>query len=182
MATDLERLVVQLSADIRGYERSLNRANGLTNQRARQIEQRYEQLTRNINRSFQGVLAGTTALIGTQAIVRYADAWTTARNSISIAGITGAQTGAVLDKLFASAQRNAAPVGALAGLFGRAAQASDNLGASTSDLISFTDGIAVALRVGGTDANAAAGALTQLGQALGSTRVFAEDVNGPNLM
>lgn len=180
MATDLERLVVQLSADIRGYERSLNRANGITNQRARQIEQRYEKLSSSINRSFQGVLASTTALIGVQAVTRYADAWTTARNSIAIAGATGEQTGAILDKLYDSAQRNAAPIGALAGLYGRAAQASDNLGASTSDLISFTDGIAVALRVGGTNAQAASGALTQLGQALGSTRVFAEEFNSIN--
>lgn len=86
----------------------------------------------------------------------------------------------MLDKLYQSAQANAAPIGALTELYGRAAQANDALGASQSDLIKFTDGVAVALKVGGASAESAQGALLQLGQALGSGTVHAEEFNSVN--
>lgn len=46
MATDLEKLVVSLSADIRKYENSLNRAMGQTNKAAKSIETRFAGLNK----------------------------------------------------------------------------------------------------------------------------------------
>lgn len=37
-ATDLERLVVQLSADLKGYQNSLSKARGITNRQMGQIQ------------------------------------------------------------------------------------------------------------------------------------------------
>ena len=42
MATDIERLVVQLEANMRGYERSMQRVIGQTNRSAQRIERRFE--------------------------------------------------------------------------------------------------------------------------------------------
>ncbi|KAF0128500.1 MAG: tail component of prophage protein [Xanthobacteraceae bacterium] len=86
----------------------------------------------------------------------------------------------MLNELFQSAQRNAAPLAALTTLYGRAAQVSTELGASQAELLKFSDGVAVALRVAGTDATQASGALLQLGQALGSAKVQAEEFNSIN--
>ncbi|MFG1417012.1 tape measure protein [Xanthobacter sp. V0B-10] len=187
MATDLERLVVQLSADIKGYQSEMQRAAGITNRQARAIEARWKQSERNLSaigssmaRGLIAPLTGVAAALTTREVLSYADAWTKAKNSLAVAGVTGVTQAAVLERLYQSAQANSTPIGALADLFGKAAQASDNLGASNEELIKFSDGVAVALRVAGTGATEASGALTQLGQLLGSARVQAEEFNSVN--
>lgn len=187
MATDLEKLVVQLSADIKGYQREMQKAVGVTNAQARAIEKRYENMSRKLDsigrRSASALIApltGVAAAISVNEVLGYADAWTSAKNSLSVAGVVGRQQVDVLDRLYESAQANSTPVGALADLFGKASQASDVLGASQKELIAFSDGVATSLRVAGTSAGAASGALTQLGQLLGSARVQAEEFNSIN--
>lgn len=187
MATDLEKLVVQLSADIKGYEREMRKAMGVTNSQARAIENRYRQMNKNLDaigkssaRALIAPLTGVGAALSAREVLRYADAWTSAKNSLAVAGIVGDRQVAVLERLHQSAQANAAPITALSDLFGKAAQASDNLGASQEELLKFSDGVAVALRVAGTSAGAASGALTQLGQLLGQARVQAEEFNSVN--
>lgn len=184
MATDLERLVVQLSADVRGFQQEMLKANGIASKQARAIENRFRSMGRTLDglmsgaaRNITAPLAGVAAALSVREVLQYADAWTKAKNSLAVAGITGRQQAKVLDQLFASAQRNATPIGALTDLFGKASQASDNLGASQSDLIAFTDGVATALQVAGTGATEASGALQQLGQLLGSATVQAEEFN-----
>lgn len=187
MATDVEKLVVQLSADIKAYQREMQKAAGVTNRQARAIEDRYKQMDKRLSefgssaaRGLIAPLTGIAAVISTKEVLAYADAWTSAKNSLAVAGVVGDNQTQVLDKLYQSAQANATPIGAMAGLFGKAAQASDNLGASQADLLKFSDGVGVALRVAGTGATEASGALTQLGQLLGSSRVQAEEFNSVN--
>ncbi|MUO86755.1 tape measure protein [Agrobacterium vitis] len=187
MATDVEKLVVQLSADIKGYQREMQKAAGVTNRQARAIEDRYKQMDKRLGafgssaaRGLIAPLVGVAAAISTKEVLAYADAWTGAKNSLAVAGVVGENQVRVLDKIYQSAQNNAAPVGAMAELFGKAAQASDNLGASQTDLLKFTDGVGTALKVEGKSAAVASGALTQLGQLLGSARVQAEEFNSVN--
>ena len=187
MATDLEKLVVQLSADIKQYQREMNKAVGVSNQQARQIENRFRKMNQNLDsiggnaaRSLIAPLGAISAALSVREVARYADAWTGAKNSLAVAGVVGAQQADVLERLYQAAQANNAPVTALATLYGRAAQASDRLGASQNDLVRFAAGVGTALRVAGTSATQAQGALTQLGQAISSTRVFAEEFNSVN--
>lgn len=187
MATDLETLVVQMSADMKSYERELQRANGVTNRQARAIENRFFQMNRrldsvgrNVAKGLIAPLSGVAAALSVREVLAYADAWTSAKNSLAVAGVTGRAQADTLDRLFESAQRNATPITALSDLYGKAAQAADNLGASQEELLKFSDGVAVALRVAGTSAGAASGALAQLGQLLGSARVQAEEFNSVN--
>ena len=60
---------------------------------------------------------------------------------------------------------------------GRVATVQKELGVSTEDVLKFTDNVALALRVAGTDATTASSALLQLSQALGSGTVHAEEFN-----
>lgn len=180
--TDLERLVVQLSADIKGYQREMQKAAGVTNRQARAIEARWMQSERNLNAIGKTMaagliapLSGVAAAITTREVMSYADAWTRAKNSLSVAGVTGAKQVAVLQSLYDVAQRNSAPVENLAGVYGRASMAQRDLGASTEDLIQFTDVVGMALKASGKSAQEAAGALQQLGQLLGMSRVQAEE-------
>lgn len=181
MAQDLERLTVQLSADIKSYENAMKKAVGVTNARAREIEKRYQSMNASVNGAFgRATTAGVAALGGAlsvREVARYADAWTAAKNSLAVAGVVGAEQVAILDQLYNSAQRNSTPIGALADLYGKAAMSAKELGASQSDLVKFADGIALSLRVSGKSAQEASGALQQLGQLLGSSRVQAEEFN-----
>lgn len=187
MAQDLEKLVVQLSADVKGYERAMQRAVGLTNRQARAIENRTAAMGKRLDgigksaaNSLLRPLGAIGGALAVTEVARYADAWTRANNSLAIAGVTGARQADILERIYQSAQANGAPLEAMAGLFGKAAQASDNLGASQSEMLKFTDGVGVALKVAGTSATQAQGALTQLGQALGQARVMAEEFNSIN--
>lgn len=168
---------IKNSADknMAAVEKTLDRANA------------FEKRMGAIDRGFIGFgkslipsLGAITAALSVREVAAYADAWTSAKNSLAVAGITGGEQVKILDQLYDSAQRNAAPLGAMADLFGKAAQASDNLGASNADLVQFADGVGVALKVAGTSATAASGSLTQLGQLLGQTRVSAEEFNSVN--
>lgn len=202
MAGDEERLVVALEARVRDFEKQMQSAERRASQTYDRMRRGSQTATRQMERDMIGAttrinqaLATTSTKIGSfskafagvavgalsvREVIAYADAWTSAKNSLAVAGVVGRDQVKVLDALYQSAQKNAAPVQALADLFGKAAQASDNLGASQQDLLKFSGGVATALRVAGTSATAASGALTQLGQLLGSARVQAEEFNSVN--
>ncbi|MCF1434020.1 tape measure protein [Agrobacterium vitis] len=187
MATDVEKLVVQLSADIKGYQREMQKAANVTSSQARAIENRlkkmdgrFSALGTSMARGLITPIAGISAALTVDSVIHYADAWTSAKNSLAVAGVVGVSQVAVLDQIYNSAQRNAAPIGAMADLFGKAAQSGDALGASQADLLKFTDGVGTALKIEGKSATEAQGTLTQLGQLLGSTRVQAEEFNSVN--
>lgn len=98
-------------------------------------------------------------------------------NALKTAGLEDTALTRVYDRLFQSAQRNAAPLEALVTLYGRASLVQKELRASQSDLLNFTDKVALALRVSGQSAEEASGALLQLSQILGAGTVRAEEFN-----
>lgn len=181
MATDLERLVVSLEASTAKYERAMQKALGQTNTTMRRIEKRTATAAQRVGAGFTAVGRGVAAGFATVAALRGAqqlvDASTRIENSLKVAGLAGEELSMVYDQLFDSAQRNAAPLESLVTLYGRAALVQRELGVSTKELLNFTDNVSVALRVAGTDAQTASGALLQLSQALGSGVVRAEEFN-----
>lgn len=181
MATDLERLVVQLSADFKKYENALNKAMGVTNRQARNIERRFQSMNRNLSGQFTSLgrsLAGAFALAGgirgAQTLI---DTSTQIQNALKVTGLEGETLARVYDRLFQSAQRNMAPLETLAQLYSRIGLAQSQLGVSQEDMLQFTDRVALALRVQGTTAQEARGALIQLSQAMGAGIVRAEEFN-----
>jgi len=181
MAIEIERLIATLEANFNTYDRALKKALGSTNAtfarietRGKQMETRLAALGGNVGRGLLGFLAGGVSLRGAQQLI---DAATRIENALKVAGLSGDELTRVYDRLFASAQRNAAPLESLVTLYGRAAIVQRELGVSTEELLGFTDNVALALRVAGTDAQSASGALLQLSQALGAGTVRAEEFN-----
>lgn len=183
MAVYTDKVVLELEAKLSKYHADL-----LSGQR--KFDQIMDNMTKKLKSTesqsvasfgrMSTILTSIGGALGVAQVLSYADAWTKAQNSLAVAGVVGENQKRVLDQLYESAQRNATPINALTELYGRAAQASDVLGASQEELVQFSDGVAVALRVAGTDANAASGALLQLGQALGNSKVQAEEFNSIN--
>lgn len=181
MATDLERLVVSLEARTAAFEKAMNRANGIANTRSRQIESRFASMNSRLNAGFIGlqrnIAAAFAGVAAARGAIQLIDAATRIENSLKVAGVAAEDLEQVYGDLFQAAQRNAAPIETLVQLYSRLALVQNELGVTGDELIGFTDNVALALRVAGTDAQAASGALLQLSQALGGGVVRAEEFN-----
>lgn len=190
-ASDESKLIVTLEARVRGFERALAKLQGDTGRSATAIKNRFTEIERSASafdrastaamarasgafRQFAAVAAGA---LSARQFFSGAEAFTRIGNSLRVAGVTGAETAKVFGELFAIAQRNAVPIESLAELYGRLAQAQKGLKASGPELITLTETVAQALRVGGKSATEASGALLQLGQALSGGKIQAEEYN-----
>lgn len=182
--TDVQRLIVSLEANVKKYEKALAKASGTADRRARQIETRFARMNRNLDAGFsrlgRGLLVGAIGAVGIRQIQQYADTWTRVQNQLRVVGLEGARLDGTLNELFEIAQRNGTAIEPLTTLYGRLAQSQAELGASADELTRFTEGVSVALRVQGGDAQSANGALLQLSQAMGSAVVRAEEFNSIN--
>lgn len=184
MATDVERLTVSLEANVKKFENELNRARGVAVRSMKDVERQSSGLERAISRSFGrigGIVAG--AFGGAQAASAVASAATqyvNLQNTLKVAGLEGRALESTFAGLFQIAQKNGTAIAPLVTLYSRATQAQKELGASSAELMTFTEGISIALRVAGSSSTEASGALLQLSQALGSGTVRAEEFNSVN--
>lgn len=197
-----ERLVVLLEARVSEFEKRMLQAEqrgtrtyqGLargSRSATRQMEADMIRSANSVNRAVAStssrigglgrlMAGGLSVAVFAQAARQYgrlADEATRMQNALRVAGLEGEDLTRVYGRLFQSAQRNAAPVGAMVDLYSKLALTQKELGVTGDELIRFTDGVAVALRVAGTDATTASGSLLQLSQALGGGIVRAEEFN-----
>lgn len=176
-----EQLLLSIEASTARLERQMRRASGVVGKNFDAMERRSKLASQRLERHFAGIGTGLMAGLGSAVSVRAAqqliDSSIRITNSLKVAGLAGEDLDKVYQSLFASAQRNAAPLESLAQLYSSVSLAQDDLGASTNDMLSFTDNVAMALRVAGADAQSASGALLQLSQAMGGGIVRAEEFN-----
>lgn len=167
------RLEVKINEALRQMDRFNNRADAGLNRFERRAQEASARVNASLSRIGQGsglakgLLAGAAGAFTIDGAKQLLDAATTVRNALKVAGLEGDKLEAVYTKLFASAQKNAVPIGAMADLYGKLAQSQKELGVSGDELLSFTDKIGVALRVSGKSASETSGALLQLSQSLG---------------
>ncbi|PRA81626.1 phage tail tape measure protein [Ochrobactrum sp. MYb29] len=176
MATDLEKLVVQLAADLKGFERSFNRAVGITNQKMAQVEKRSDQAAKHIEQAFNRIsfgglnsaLAGVGVAFGAKEIASYADEWTRAGNLIrSAATSTGVEVRS-LDELKEGANAARTSLQDYTELYARLIRSASAVAESESQISLATDLVSKAFKAGGAAAQEQAAGILQLGQALGS--------------
>jgi tape measure domain-containing protein len=199
MAGEAEQLVVSLEARIRDFERNFQRAQRVANDNFGAIERRARTAGKNLetamasssnamSRGLDGfgrvaagkigaAFAAITAGMGLNELRKSADEYTKIMNTLKVAGVKDGDLPGTFDKLFASAQRNAVPLEALAQLYGRVSQAQTTLNASSQDVMRVTDIVAQSLRISGKSASESSGALLQLAQAFSNGKVQAEEYN-----
>jgi tape measure domain-containing protein len=194
MATEIEALVVRMEANLRGYERSLARANAVTGQAMRKIEsdtagtmRRVEQITDRISfDGFASKAAGAARALGPLAaagaliaatVIPAADAYTRTTNALKVAGLEGAALERVFSQLVGVAQRQGAPLEQLSRLYGSLAQAQGDLKVSSGQIVGLTEAVGQALRISGVPASQASGAILGLSQALSGGTLRAEEFN-----
>lgn len=192
MARDVESLVLRMSADLRRFEKSMDGMRATADRRLNDVEKRALQADRRLSKtmgdagrnmvgSLKSSLSGLAPVLAgafsTAAVLKYADAYTALQNRLKAAGLEGAALKRVEDSLYESANRNGVAVAATAELYQRAAMARNNLGASEEQLLALVSGTSAALKLQGTSATEASGALLQLGQILGGEKVQAQEYN-----
>ncbi|TIX80384.1 MAG: phage tail tape measure protein, partial [Mesorhizobium sp.] len=192
MANDEERLIVALEARIRDFERNMQRASQTAGKQFGDIERRAKiSATRlesslktasdRVNASFKnfgaGMLSGIVAGLSVDKLKSLLDGATQITNALKVAGLAGADLTKVYDRLYQSAQRNAAPLQSLVTLYSRVSGAQKELGVSSEEILTLTDNVAKSVRLTGGSAAEASGALLQLSQALGGGKLQAEEYN-----
>jgi len=169
MANDqFEKLVVQLSADLRSYQNGMRQAVGITNARAREIENRYKQMSSSISRAISTPLAAAGAALSTREIIRYADAWTQAGNMIGAAAQSAGVQTRSLEDLRRGADGARTSLETYADLYARMIRSASGVAKSEQEIATATDLVAKAMKAGGAATSEQQAAILQLGQALGS--------------
>ena len=169
--------MVSLEANIKSYEKSLAKAMAQTNTTARGIEKRFSDMNKGVGASLGTVGKIAGGVISAGAAKEFLDSATKIDNALKVAGLSGNELNAVYEKLYQSAQKNGAPLVALADLYGKVSLSQKELGVGSLELAKFSDNVALALRVSGKTAAESSGALMQLSQALGAGTVRAEEFN-----
>ena len=146
----------------------------------RKLEAQVRSSSGEIGGQFRSLAATLAAAFSVQQIAALADSYTRFTNTLAVNGLEGENLANVQEKLFAIAQRYGVELESLGQLFGRAAQAGQDLGASQAELLQFSEGVSAALKVQGGSAADASGALLQLSQALAGGIVRAEEFNSIN--
>lgn len=184
MAVTADRVIVELEAKLDRYEANVRRAEQKFDAATRAIANDAKRMERDIAASTGAIGAQFRQLAATAAgafsaaqVAAMADSYTRFTNQLRVAGLEGQNLATTQDRLFDVAQRNGVQLEAVGTLYSRAAQNQKELGASSADLINLTRAVAASLKISGTSAAEAQGSLLQLGQALGSPRVQAEEFN-----
>lgn len=172
MATDVERLVVQLSADVKKYENALNRAMGVTNRQTKAIESRFAKMNKNISASFANTLRTGAAIAGgafsTTEIMQYADAWTRAGNMIAAAAQSAGVQTRSLEDLRKGADEARTSLETYTDLYARLIRSASGVAKSEEEIALATSLVSKAMKAGGASTQEQAASILQLGQALGS--------------
>lgn len=183
-AVTADKVVVELElkdghylAKVRRNEEQFTKSQRNSARAAEDAERRIRASSDGISRAFKSVAASLAAGASIAAITKMADNYTNLQNRLKATGLEGQALIDVQDRLYEAANKNGIAVDAVSQLYQRATLAQKNLGASTDEIISLTNGVAAALRVQGVSAEQASGPLLQLGQALGAGTVRAEELN-----
>ena len=181
---DLKKSVDRIEKDYaRGGQKAADAFGRSQKQMVRDARQAEAQIKKSASGISAAIIAASGAFsvgAGAVATVALSDAYIRLSNSLRVAGLEGRSLTEVQEALFATAMQNGVQVETLAQLYGRAAQAAGELGASQADLIQFVQGVSAAVRIQGGSAAEAAGAITQLTQALAGGIVRAEEFASVN--
>jgi len=184
MAVTADRVIVELEAKLDRYEANVRRAEQKFDAATRAIASDAKRMEREIASSTTAIgsqfrlLASTAAgAFSAAQVASMADSYVRFTNQLKVAGLEGKALADTQNRLFVVAQQNGVQLEAVGTLYSRAAQNQKELGASTADLVNLTRAVAASLKISGTSAAEAQGSLLQLGQALGSPRVQAEEFN-----
>lgn len=185
--SEIDPVILELRAELGKYRADLKSTTAMVTQLLGKQERDVQRLEKQMLKSssaISGALRTIGGSLGTyfsgREIVGLIDNFTRLQNSLRVAGLEGADLNRVQTELLALSAKYGVSVNELADLFGKATQAGSDLGASQAQLLQITEASAQSLKITGTSAVQAQGALLGLTQALASGVVRAEEFNQIN--
>lgn len=183
MADDLQKLTVQIEADISRLEQNLTRANraidnklGTVDRRLTRSERRFQQWGRNIARSIQVGMVAAVAYAGRQALAT-ADRIDVLQDRIKDATRETGDFQKVWAGLSQTAIETGGSIEGNVDLVQRLSIASKDLGATSDDVLKLNDTVQKLGIISGASTSALAAGTTQLAQGLGAGTFRAEEFN-----
>lgn len=182
--TDLESLVVQLSADFKSFEKSLARANDVSNRQFNAIERRARQMNKNLDsiftRSFSGLtapLAGIGAALGVDQLRKMTDTWTDMTSRVNLAAGSIDKGTQVMGRLGEMARRTYSDLSQTAESYLSNATALRELGYNTDESLNYTEALNNALVVSGAKGDRAARVIDALAKAMATGKLQGDNLN-----
>lgn len=173
--TDLQTLVVQLSADVKKYENQLAKTAGVTTRqlnkiekRAREMDKRLSNVGRNAFRGLIGSAAALSSALSIREVTRYADAWTEAENKISAASQIAGRQGRTLEELNKIATATRSGITETTDLYAKLLRSTKDVAESELDVARATEIVNKAFKAGGAATSEQTAGILQLAQGLGS--------------
>lgn len=184
MATDLEKLVVQLSADFSRFEKEMAKAVGVSNKQFAAVERRARQMNKNLDsilaRSFKGLsapLAGIGAALGAREIMRLADTWSELNSRVNNAAGGIEAGGEVMQRLGEVARRTYSSLEQTAEGYLLNATAMRELGYSTNQTLDYVESVNNALVISGAKGQVAARVMDALSKAMALGKLQGDNLN-----
>lgn len=182
MATaDTDRMILELSAQMRSFEKAMIDAAGNADRAAQRIERRFDAMNRKVTQDFNRFTDGVRTALATigvgalaHEVVELGDTWTQVGNRLAFAGVSASRLATVQQVVANIASETRNDLDATADLFARMYRSSQDLGASLTQVARVTEIVSKALA--GAAQSERQGAVRQLGQALGSGRLQGDEL------
>lgn len=185
--SEIDPLIFKILADSKAARKDVADFQRITGQGLNRVERDVLKLEAQMKRSSGAIGASLRGLAGTlgtyftgRELTGLIDSFTRLQNQLRVSGLEGEGLLRVQTSLLDMSSRYGVSIEELANLYGKSSQAASELGASEAQLLQITEASAQALKITGTSAVQAQGALLGLTQALSSGTVRAEEFNQIN--
>lgn len=183
-ATDLEKLVVQLSADFKSFEKGMARASGVANKQFNAIERRARQMNKNLDgigkqaaRSIIAPLAGIGAALGARELIKLTDTWTDLTSRVNIAAGSMEAGTEVMGRLGEMARRTYSSLEQTVESYVANSTALKELGYTTSQQLDYTEALNNALVISAAKGQRAAQIQDALAKAMAGGKLSGQELN-----
>ncbi|WJO30973.1 phage tail tape measure protein [Pseudomonas monteilii] len=173
----LGTLTLDLIARIGGFQQGMDQAARSTQRSMGQVVRHAESASESVTGSFKAIAAAAAAFLSVQQLVEYSQTWLGVQNRIKQVSETFDEFSKQSSTVFSIAQNSQSSLEATAELYQRIAASSGQLGTSQEKVAQVTQNISKAMSASGVSAEAAQGALVQLGQAFASGVLRGEELN-----
>ncbi|PWJ73825.1 tape measure domain-containing protein [Pseudaminobacter salicylatoxidans] len=185
MATDLEQLVLSISADNRQMLRVLKKLEGDTSATTRKVEKQFDQMAKKIDArlsgigtgSFKNLIGGITAALGAGELVKLTDTWTDLNSRVKLAAGSMEKGQEVMGRLSEVARRTYSSLEQTAEGYLLNATAMRELGYSTDQTLDYTESVNNALVISGAKGQRAEAVMNALSKAMAGGALKGDNLN-----
>ncbi|WP_175649485.1 phage tail tape measure protein [Pseudomonas sp. Marseille-P9899] len=173
----LGTLTLDLIARIGGFEQGMDQAARSAQRSMSQVERQAQQTSQSVMSAFKGIAGAAATYLSARQVIDYSQTWIGVQNRIKQVSETYNQFAAQSQAVFQIAQNSQSGLDATAELYQRIAASSGQLGTTQEKVAQVTQNISKAMSASGVSAEAAQGALVQLGQAFASGVLRGQELN-----